>query len=456
MRQTWHAYRFLAAAGVSVLLHLALAMALASAPPIQAPDRSSTELGIVWDQPITDLPASEPPPPPPAAAPPQPPEVPTVPPPRLQLGLEDSAATDTNTWLGFTEATEHQAPQSTIEQPELVLNPPSAATPAQAGQPAPQSPPPSPAPAAPPTPPTPPPAEPVPAKPAPSDILVAAPKPEAPAALGAPDGKKDTVPGAKATRAGLPTPAPPAPPPTDRPKEPEPDRPSDDPGTPPVPPAPEGDPDGPDATPRDAAEGKVDGSEVAPPPDAVDSPLAVAPAPGTPTPDDAAADPSTPPTQPPATPAQPAPSPATEPSPPGIVGDRESSATALTKPLEIRPGRTLAIKGQIEVRTKRPVFTRLVRLTASPTSVTIRAEFNAQGVVVRHHWVKATGYRDIDDPVADALYRFRASGPAIRALADPSTAPPEPAPAKPSSPGESATERPPERTLSLTFVIILS
>jgi outer membrane biosynthesis protein TonB len=146
------------------------------------------------------------------------------------------------------------------------------------------------------------------------------------------------------------------------------------------------------------------------------------------------------PQQPPAaqSPSQPAPQqpsqqPATSPSVvpvaglPGSVGpgqsqgersDRESDATSIADvpPSLWKNGKPLARKG-LEIKTKKPVLPILTQLTTRPGNPVCEILFGKDGVPVSCKVLMSSGYPDVDGPVLDALYRWRAKGSQLDKLA---------------------------------------
>ncbi len=108
------------------------------------------------------------------------------------------------------------------------------------------------------------------------------------------------------------------------------------------------------------------------------------------------------------------------PGPPGAPGtsqeqgeksDRESDATSVidAPPSTWRNGKPLARKG-VEVKTRKPELPILTRLTTSPANPVCEIIFGRDGVPVTCRILQSSGYPDIDGPVLDALYRWRAKG----------------------------------------------
>jgi len=137
------------------------------------------------------------------------------------------------------------------------------------------------------------------------------------------------------------------------------------------------------------------------------------------------------PTQPaPQTPTQqPATSPSVAPAAglPGSVGpgqsqgersDRESDATSIADvpPSLWKNGKPLARKG-LEIKTKKPALPILTQLTTRPGNPICEILFGKDGVPVSCKVLLSSGYPDVDGPVLDALYRWRAKGSQLDKLA---------------------------------------
>jgi len=117
---------------------------------------------------------------------------------------------------------------------------------------------------------------------------------------------------------------------------------------------------------------------------------------------------------------------ATTPTPSGVIGpgqgpgrpeegqrsDRESDATSVINvpPEKWRTGAPIAHKG-VEILTRRPELPILTRLTTRPLHPVADLFFDNQGKPVSVKIVQSSGYPDdIDQPVIDALFRWRAKG----------------------------------------------
>jgi hypothetical protein len=122
----------------------------------------------------------------------------------------------------------------------------------------------------------------------------------------------------------------------------------------------------------------------------------------------------------PATPAVSSPAPGAAGSPaatggdsrlPGVTSDAESIAVSTQPMLEFKPGTPLTGKG-IRIRTVVPRFSTTTQLTAVPRNPIIVIRFNRAGRVVKAEFEnnQGTGYRDVDEPLLDAVYRWTAVG----------------------------------------------
>lgn len=155
-----------------------------------------------------------------------------------------------------------------------------------------------------------------------------------------------------------------------------------------------------------------------------------------PTPEDAPAEPKRAerPTPTPPTDAQPSPlrpeTPAAGEAPqtanagePAIKDERESPATA-REPFDARlNGRPIAREG-LQIRTVNPEFSITTRLTSAPRNPIVDISFGPDGRAKRVEFTRDpktkqlldAGDRAYSEPVLNALYRWRASGPRIEAL----------------------------------------
>jgi len=389
----------------------------------------------------------------------KPPPDPTLPPPPdqpkdvnkdVKFGIDDSKI-DSQTWLGFLEGDSPSGRQGETDQAAMALDPgePGAATPGSAGSPGSQ---PSPAamesaatPAAPrpadpmnlrPPVPTPPDAE----KPAedvtPKKAEDAAPSPSrsAPPQVAPPvgqTGEKTTVDDPLAPRAGAEKSNEGASPDALKPVEaPKPEGVAED--KPTTPDAKEGieregevrKTDSEKMSPEDGkgeAEKEVkEVAEIAPAakPDETLPPVAVVPASPAPPQEETPASQASPSSS--ATPSSP-PTPATggQSKQKGIRSDRESEDFA-KKVVDVpnSTGRVQAGKG-LNIITRRADFTNTTLLTAPPRDTMVRISFQKTGTVKRAEFINgsATGNPNVDDPLMNAIYRWRASGKDLNGLA---------------------------------------
>ncbi|MEM7755406.1 MAG: hypothetical protein AAF297_07190, partial [Planctomycetota bacterium] len=229
---------------------------------------------------------------------------------------------------------------------------------------------------------------------------------------------------------------------------PPPAQPVSEPTTEPAPePTPDGDttPDGTDLTLPDAKPGDTESirrGEPAPPTDAepdADAPAETQPDPTSEPATEAA--PESPPTEPAEpTPDQPVDQPVEQPAErpadgaaeatiapdrPAIQDERDSDAAAV-EPMDVRlNGRPLAREG-LQIRTVRPEFAIFAMLTRAQRNPIVAISFGPDGRVKKAEFVKHpetkrpqdSGSSYFNEPVLNALYRWRAEGPRIEALRD--------------------------------------
>ncbi|MBL8761094.1 MAG: hypothetical protein JNL50_07305 [Phycisphaerae bacterium] len=104
--------------------------------------------------------------------------------------------------------------------------------------------------------------------------------------------------------------------------------------------------------------------------------------------------------------------------PPGRVSDRESDAAAVRSAINVDPnGGPAATKG-LKINTVRPAWSTTTRLVALPRNPVVRVRFNRVGKVVDAAFVDRydTGWPDVDGPLLDAIYRWKAEGERLREL----------------------------------------
>lgn len=93
----------------------------------------------------------------------------------------------------------------------------------------------------------------------------------------------------------------------------------------------------------------------------------------------------------------------------GEASDRESEAFSLADALRVTPGQPAAGKG-IEIRTVRPRWTHFTELFRPGGEVAVRVLFRRDGRVQEVIPLRLTGHPDVDRPLLDAIYNWRASG----------------------------------------------
>jgi hypothetical protein len=102
---------------------------------------------------------------------------------------------------------------------------------------------------------------------------------------------------------------------------------------------------------------------------------------------------------------------------PGEASDRESDPTAIIGTIDVRPGHPAAAKG-LEIKTVRPNWPNLIRMTARPNNPLVIVKFHRSGQVFEANFEpgETTGSQSVDGPLLDAIYAWRASGEALRRL----------------------------------------
>jgi hypothetical protein len=123
-----------------------------------------------------------------------------------------------------------------------------------------------------------------------------------------------------------------------------------------------------------------------------------------------------------------------ESAPDALPSEKEAGATSREQPIDWAPGRPAAAEG-LDITTVDPRWTIATRLSALPRNPVVRLDFGKDGRVRKAEFLPEldTGYRDVDGPLLDALYRWTAKGEALAKL----------------PPGE------PEAVVSLKFRIVL-
>jgi hypothetical protein len=106
----------------------------------------------------------------------------------------------------------------------------------------------------------------------------------------------------------------------------------------------------------------------------------------------------------------------------GELSDRESVATAIREATDLTEwGKPLARKG-LEIKTVHPRWSVTTRLTRLPRNPVIMVSFGPDGRVVHAEFVRhqgrlySSGSRDVDEPLLDSVYKWRATGKPLEAL----------------------------------------
>lgn len=111
----------------------------------------------------------------------------------------------------------------------------------------------------------------------------------------------------------------------------------------------------------------------------------------------------------------------------GVLSRREVVATRIKKAIPVdphTPNAPVVGKG-LEIITVRPRYTSAIRLSAVPTNPIVVMWFDARGRVAKAEFLKdgrkvySSGVVGVDEPLLNAIYRWRAKGAEIEAL-DPS------------------------------------
>lgn len=277
----------------------------------------------------------------------------------LRLGLDRGQATSI-TWIGFDEYKEHYAKKSVVDQPDLTMDPPSGepgeAIAAAEAEPQPASPEP-----APPSPQSP-----------PSQPAMAA----APPVPAEPPVTESEQPVAEPARALIAQPA-----------EVKPELPM------PVEPV----------APAEAEQIATPLPETEPAPERAEPDEPAQPQPESP-------------------PAAPKPVPRTPAKGGGETGaqsDRESPASSILTAEWTKLGQPIAAKG-LEIKTRKPRFTQYTRLMGAQRDPIVRVHFRRDGRVELVEMVRSSGNPDVDRPVTDAIYQWRATGQSLERIPEPS------------------------------------
>ena len=103
----------------------------------------------------------------------------------------------------------------------------------------------------------------------------------------------------------------------------------------------------------------------------------------------------------------------------GEPADKQSDPTSTVRVsiAELRIGRPLAAAG-LEIKTQKPEFTILMRLTAAPGNPLCELRFRRDGKPARCLILRSSGDSRVDAAIQSSLYRWRAKGKKLEDLAD--------------------------------------
>ncbi len=80
-----------------------------------------------------------------------------------------------------------------------------------------------------------------------------------------------------------------------------------------------------------------------------------------------------------------------------------------------RNGRVEAGQG-LDIRTVRPIFTAVTRALSFPSPPIVEVKFSRAGVVEHVRVIRSSGYDDVDGPIVNAVYQWRASGKVLSTI----------------------------------------
>lgn len=99
----------------------------------------------------------------------------------------------------------------------------------------------------------------------------------------------------------------------------------------------------------------------------------------------------------------------------GQQDDRESDATSVEQTALKELGNPLSARG-LRIRTVKPNFSHYTTIMSTPHDPIIRLHFGRDGRVRLVELLQSSGINDIDRPVLDAAYRWRAEGKSLEQL----------------------------------------
>jgi hypothetical protein len=99
----------------------------------------------------------------------------------------------------------------------------------------------------------------------------------------------------------------------------------------------------------------------------------------------------------------------------GIKSDRESDASSTRRPIDVRPGQTVATAG-LQIFTRRIQLARYVRISGMAGNPVAKIDFLRSGKVKNVTIVTSSGSDRVDEPVRNALHGWTARGEKLDAL----------------------------------------
>lgn len=105
---------------------------------------------------------------------------------------------------------------------------------------------------------------------------------------------------------------------------------------------------------------------------------------------------------------------------PGVLSDRESVAAALKEAIDVKiDGRPAAAEG-LEIKTTNPRWSITTQLTSSPKNPVVWMAFGRNGKVIDADFLSGenTGWTVVDEPLLHAIFAWRAKGVALDELPD--------------------------------------
>ncbi len=112
-----------------------------------------------------------------------------------------------------------------------------------------------------------------------------------------------------------------------------------------------------------------------------------------------------------------APQPTGVPADPGELAEQESDPTSDVPWDKIANGRPLAAQGLV-LRPRKPVLTYWIRFSSAPADPVVTIRFGGDGVPVAASVDRSSGDSRVDEAILNSLYRWRAGGAKLDALAE--------------------------------------